>query len=147
MCRLAVKGVSGLEVDDREVRRAGPTYTIDTLESFPPDESLTLILGSDALAGLDTWHRHEEILARAQLAAAPRPGVSLGDVVRVRFEALDMGLLEISGTDIRRRVASGEPYRFLVTEPVYRYIEAKGLYANAGRADSVGAEMETEERS
>lgn len=147
MCRLAVEGVERLEVDGREVTRTGPTYTIDTLESFPDDEDLTLILGSDSVAGLDSWHRHLEILERAQLAVAARPGVPLDALAGLRFKALSMGLLEVSGTEIRKRAAAGEPYRFLVTEPVYRYIEDHGLYANDSGADSVGASMETEERS
>lgn len=147
MCRLAVEEVERIEVDDREVTRMGPTYTIETLESFPEDENLTLILGSDAVAGLDSWHRHLEVLERAQLAVAPRPGVPLDALTDLEFEPLSMGLLEVSGTEIRRRAATGEPYRFLVTQPVYRYIEGHGLYANDSGVDSVGASMKTEERS
>ena len=74
MTRLAVEGVLGLEADDREVARGGLTYTVETLETFPDDEDLFLILGSDAAAGLRTWHRAEDVLGRVQVIVAPRRG-------------------------------------------------------------------------
>jgi nicotinate-nucleotide adenylyltransferase len=129
MCRLAVADADGLEVDLREVDRDGPTYTIETLGTFPSDEELFLILGSDSLGGIETWQRWEEVLDRATLIEAPRPGTPRGMGDRHGAMQLDMGLLEISSTDIRRRVAEGRPYRYLVTGPVYGYIEQTNLYA------------------
>jgi nicotinate-nucleotide adenylyltransferase len=136
MCRLALEGVAGIDVDDREVRREGPSYTIDTLDSFPAGEELFLIVGADAAAGLDSWHRWKEVADRATIAVAPRPGVhrpEYPDAVNV-----DMGMLEISGTDIRLRVRESRPYRYLVTRAVHDYIESNGLYADAERDDMVG---------
>ena len=137
MCRLAVEGTPGIEVDLRALDREGPTFTIETLQSFPADEELFLILGSDSLAGLETWHRWEEILARVTLAEAPRPGVSKGMVASHGAVQLDVGLMEVSSTDIRDRVASGRPYRFLVTAPVFGYIEVTNLYAEPSEGDNV----------
>lgn len=136
MSRTAVKGVPGLVVDDREIDRDGPTYTIDTLESFPEEEDLFLIVGSDAAAGLKTWHRWQDILDRAQLAVVPRPESPTGDFHGAI--AIEMGLLEISGTDIRGRVRSGRPFRYLVTRAVHDYIVENDLYTETGEDDIVG---------
>lgn len=129
MCRLAVDGSRGLEVDLRELDRDGPTYTIETLGTFPGDEELFLILGSDSLSGIESWERWEEVVARVTLIEAPRRNGGRGVGAAHGAIELDMGLLEISSTEIRRRVAAGEPYRYLVTAPVHEYIEAAGLYA------------------
>jgi nicotinate-nucleotide adenylyltransferase len=132
MCRLGVEGAPGLEVDLRELDRDGPTYTIETLGTFPPEEELFLILGSDSLSGLETWHRWEDVVERVQLIEAPRTGAQRGSGVAHGAIQLDMGLLEVSSTEIRRRVANGEPYRYLVTAPVHGYIEVTNLYAENG---------------
>jgi nicotinate-nucleotide adenylyltransferase len=137
MCRVAVDGVDGVEVDLRELERDGPTFTIETLHTFPDDEELFLILGSDSLAGIETWYRWEEVLDRVTLVEAPRPGVPRGMGESHGAVQLDMGLLEVSSTDIRRRIAEGRPYRFLVTTPVYEYIEATNLYADLSEGDMV----------
>lgn len=135
MCHAAVKGVPGLVVDDRETDRAGPTYTIDTLASFPEDEELFLIVGSDAAAGLESWHRWREIVERAQLVVVPRAdsaAVALPDAIEI-----EMGFLEISGTDIRARVRTGRPFRYLVTRAVHDYILEHDLYTESSEDDIV----------
>jgi nicotinate-nucleotide adenylyltransferase len=131
MCRLALATGGGLEVDLRELDRDGPTYTIETLGTFPEDEELFLILGSDSLAGIESWHRWQEVVERVTLVEAPRPGITRGVGKRLGAIQLDMGPLDISSTNIRRRVAEGKPYRYLVTDPVYEYIEATNLYAES----------------
>jgi len=131
MTEHAIAGVDYFEADDREVRRKGWTYTADTLAGYPGDEEIVLVLGSDAAAGLGTWHRHEEVLARAEIAVMARPGIG-----RAAVEAaagpdviwLDAPLLELSGTTIRHRVATGKSARFLVREDVWRYIVDNDLY-------------------
>lgn len=145
MCRMSIDGVSGIEVDQRETRRGGPTFTIDTLEGFPADEELVLILGADAASRIRTWHRWEAVLERASLAVAPRPGAEVAEDIEAT--AIDMGLLEISGTDIRERARTGRPFRFLVTGDVYDYIKAQGLYAKSGEDDMVEAPMSMESSS
>lgn len=129
MCRLAVETANGLVVDVRELDREGPTYTADTLATFPSDEELFLILGSDSLSRLETWNRWQEVVERATLVEAPRPGSVWGSGAGHGAIPLEMGLLEVSSTDIRRRIANGEPYRYLVTDPVHGYIEVTNLYA------------------
>ena len=145
MCRLAVNGVRGLEVDDREVMRDGPTFTIDTLDSFPGDEELHLIVGADAAAGLDSWHRWNAIADRATIAIAPRPGIHSPEFPEAVH--IEMGMLEISGTDIRARVREGRPFRYLVTGEVHAYIVANDLYANEPEDDMVGQRMDMETTS
>jgi nicotinate-nucleotide adenylyltransferase len=130
MTRLAIKGVPGFELDLREVERDGPTYTIDTLLTFPGDEELFLILGFDAAVGLPTWHRWEEVVERAGILVVPRPGYELAAVSEVVPSAvlLDMVALDVSASSIRRMAAQGAPYRFLVTPEVHQFIEIEGIY-------------------
>jgi nicotinate-nucleotide adenylyltransferase len=130
MTELATAGVDYFAADDREVNREGLTYTIDTLGSFPDDEEIWLILGADAARGLPSWERSEEVLTRARVAVLPRPGIDPQEVEDAIGPALwlDMAPVAISGTLIRERVSSGVGYRFMVTEPVYDYIEAERLY-------------------
>jgi nicotinate-nucleotide adenylyltransferase len=130
MTRLAVEGVPYFVADDREVLRDGWTYTVDTLREFPGDE-LTLILGSDAAAGIPSWHEPDEILRRATVAVVPRPGASRSAVAAALpggFRWLDGPELDISGTMLRARASAGSSIRFLVPEPVAAYIEDHGVY-------------------
>jgi len=131
-----VEDVDGLEVDEREIWRAGPTYTIDTLATFPEDEELFLIVGGDAAAGLRTWKRWEEILDRATLVVIPRPGSPKSNIPGLVM--VDMGTLEVSGTEIRSRVSEARPFRYLVTPRVYEYVLSHNLYAKDHRDDMVG---------
>lgn len=149
MTRLAVEGVPGFEVDDREVLRDGPTYTFDTLRSFPDDEELSLVLGADAAMGIHTWHRAPEVLERARVLVVPRAGVDSRQVLESIPDCsfLDMGILEVSGTEIRARATTGEPFRFLVTESVHRYIRAHELYQHPSGDDMVERSPQMEESS
>ena len=130
MTRLAIEGIDRFEIDDREIDRDGPTYTIETLLSFPPDEELFLILGADAAVGLPTWYRWEAVIERAGILVVPRPGTDVAAVARTVPTAtiLDMSALDISSTWIRELAASGRPYRFLVPSEVHRFIDSKGVY-------------------
>lgn len=149
MARLAVETVERIEVDGREFRRDGPTFTSDTLETFPDDEELFLVLGADAAAGLRTWHRYQEVLDRTTVLVLPRPGTTPDAVAAAAPDAvyLDMAILEISGTELREMARDGDPFRFLVTAPVYDYIIENDLYMQVVEADRVGASSETEEVS
>ncbi len=131
MTRLAVSGVAGFEPDDREVRREGWTYTVDTLATFPDDEELVLVVGSDAAAGLRSWHRPDEVLARVRVAVMPRPGVDNRAVEAAVGDPawLDTPELSLSGTMIRDRRRRGLGIRFLIPERVFAYIEMHDLYA------------------
>lgn len=149
MTRIAIDGVDGFDVDDREVLRDGPTFTADTLDSFPEDEELCLILGADAASRLRTWERHEDVLERSTILVVPRPGTDSTLVARELPEAvfLDMAVLEISGTDIRSMAGSGRPYRFLVADAVYEYIESNDLYAQSRGRDNLEAPDRMEQSS
>lgn len=133
MAVLAVSGVEYFDADDREVRREGWTYTIDTLRSFPDEEDLVLILGADAARGLPTWHEASEILERAIIAVMPRPGVLRDDVDAAlaggRAVWLETPELRVSGSLLRRQVREGRSIRFLVRDEVWRYVRDNGLYA------------------
>jgi nicotinate-nucleotide adenylyltransferase len=133
MTELATEGVEYFSADGREVNRDGLTYTVDTLATFPADEELWLILGADAARGLPTWERFEDVVTRARVAVLPRPGTDPHEVEDAIGPTLwlDMAPVAISGTLIRQRVQSGVGYRFMVTEAVYHYVEAQGLYREA----------------
>ena len=149
---IAIAGQDGFAVDDRELRRGGPSYTIDTVlelrEEFP-DRSLGLIIGMDAFLGLPTWHRWDEILDYAHIIVAHRPGWKapdigvLGELIiehgthRVdELHAARNGLvhihavtqLEIASTEIRDLVAAGRDPRFLMPDDVRDAILEMGLY-------------------
>lgn len=132
MTTLAVDGVDYFGADDREIRRDGWTFTIDTLGEFP-DDDLVVILGADAAASLSTWHRSEEVLERATIAVMPRPGVATDAVNAAGGDIrwLDAPELDVSGTQLRAVRAEGGSIRFLVPERVHEYIEQHGLYAKA----------------
>jgi nicotinate-nucleotide adenylyltransferase len=133
MTGLAVAGVEYFEVDDREARRNGWTYTIDTIGSFPASDELVLILGADAARGLPGWQRWEEIKRRAHVAVAPRPGVDhteVEDAVGVAVSWLDVPDMHLSGTMLRARAAKGKSIRFFVRDRVWDYIIEHGLYAD-----------------
>ncbi len=149
MVRVAIQGVPGLEADSREVDRDGPTYTVDTLATFPDDEDLFLILGADAALSLPTWHRVEDVLDRVTVLVIPRPGTNVSSVEAVVPQArfLDMGLLDMSATGIRRLVAAGGPFRYLVTDEVHRYIVDHGLYTKGLKGDTLQSQPEMEESS
>ncbi|MDH3260741.1 MAG: nicotinate-nucleotide adenylyltransferase [Acidimicrobiia bacterium] len=130
ICR-AVENIPYFEADQREVRRDGWTFTADTLADFDPQDELILILGADAARGIQTWQRWEYVVSRAQLAVAPRPGVDRAEVdavIPVPFTWLDMPLLLLSGTTIRRRAEAGKTIRFMVADSVWDYLEDHNVY-------------------
>ena len=133
MTVLAVDGIPYFEADDREIRRRGWTYTIDTLRSFPAAEDLFLILGADAAKGVVTWHAAGEVLQRATIAVVPRPGVVRAEVEESlgggRFIWLNTPDVRLSGTMLREQARSGRSVRFLVRDSVWRYIEDNQVYA------------------
>jgi nicotinate-nucleotide adenylyltransferase len=134
MTRLAVDDREGFEVDDLEVRRRGPTYTVETLQELRrrhgPESELFLLLGEDALIDLPFWRNPEGIAAQASIVVAPRADVEMPELPfkQGRLLRIDMPALEISSTDLRRRAQQGRSLRFLVPDPVIEYIERHGIY-------------------
>ncbi|MEA1903084.1 MAG: nicotinate-nucleotide adenylyltransferase, partial [Actinomycetota bacterium] len=149
MTRLAIDDIEGFEIDDQEVMRDGPTYTADTLATFPGDEELFLILGADAASRIRTWDRYERVVDRASILVLPRPGTDSTRVLEVLPDALflDMAVLEVSGTDIRNLARDGQPFRFLVTADVHQYIADHNLYPDRRETDRVKPSPDMEESS
>jgi nicotinate-nucleotide adenylyltransferase len=131
MVEAAVADVPGLEAGRLEIEAGGPSYTADTLAAIAEDEpgsALFTIVGDDAAAGLATWARHEEVVARSTMVVVDRPGEAVelaGDVPWIHVE---VPRLEVSSTDLRARFVDGRPLDYLVTDPVLQVIAERGLY-------------------
>jgi nicotinate-nucleotide adenylyltransferase len=156
MVRVAVDGQSGFVVDDRELQRDGPSYSIDTLETLReefPQRSLGLIVGMDAFLGLPRWHRWRELLDVAHIIVAHRPGWRAPDIGPLGEILSDCGThriddlheqtqgcvhihavtqLEISSTEIRELVEAGRDPRFLMPDAVRNVIAASKCYGELG---------------
>jgi nicotinate-nucleotide adenylyltransferase len=131
MVEASVQGLEGIEVDDREIRRGGLTYTADTLAELQgehPGAELFVIVGADAAGGFTTWERHEEVAEAATLVVVDRPGRHAPLDHRYPWVRVDMPDLEISSTDLRDRLASGRSVRFLMVEQAAAYASDRGLY-------------------
>lgn len=131
MVRLAVEGVPYFGIDDREVRRGGPSYTIETVDEMR-EEGLEpiLVMGADAAASMITWRRAER-LADVRVAVVARPGVERKSVIEGvvgELTWLDAPSLELSGTELRDRSAEGYSLRFIVPDAVCSYIEREQVY-------------------
>lgn len=132
MVEAAVSGVPGLVAGRDEVDRAGPTFTVETLEALraaEPDVELFLVLGTDAAAGLTTWRRWEDLPGLATLVVVDRPGSPpvLGDGP-VPFVRVPVPQVELSSTELRSRAADGRSLRFLVPDAVCAVVQERGLY-------------------
>ena len=155
MVRTAVNNAAaaeaGWQVDDREVLRDGPTYTIETLislrEELGPDTALVLLMGSDQLRNLATWHRYEELLTYCHIGATQREQIALhdfpppvealldahgrdalsnrpaGDIVFFRMPAVP-----VSSTRLRAGLTAGESFPELLPQGVDTYIDQHALY-------------------
>jgi len=160
MLELALADQPGFVLDDRELRREGPSYMIDTLISLRADlghaRPMCLVLGWDAFAGLDSWHRWQELLDIAHIVIAQRPALDLQqedkpveipdslqsllcehqteDLSQLKSQPsgglyrVAVTQLAISASTIRAACASGKSSRYLLPEPVYQYIQRTGLY-------------------
>ena len=140
LCRLAIAGDERLDVCELEVTRGGSSYTVDTLRELharTPEDHLTFIAGGDIALGLPDWHEPEAVLGLARLAVAQRSGSHRDDVaarIAQHFPDappplfFDMPRLDISSSQIRRRIAEGRPIRYLVPDPVAERIARGRLY-------------------
>lgn len=134
MLRLAIGDTPGQLIDERELRRPGPSYTLDTvceLQAGEPNAEWFLVIGADQFAGLHTWHGCSELLQRVTLAVALRPGVQAtarADVLAEPRRELPLPPLAVSSSEIRRRVAAGLDIAALVPPAVAQYIRRHRLY-------------------
>ncbi|QDT36415.1 nicotinate-nucleotide adenylyltransferase [Stratiformator vulcanicus] len=145
MLDFATAGNPDFVVDRRELKRVGPSYTIETLREIKaeqPDASLYFLMGADSLAYLAAWREPQEILKLATVAAVGRPGgISLdrdkvkqvwGDDLADRIHIINMPQIDLSATDIRRRVRDGRSIRYMVPASVEAYIGDRELFGNGG---------------
>ena len=138
MVELAIGGEARFTLSRLETERSGPSYTVDTvraLQSQRPGAHWHLVIGRDQHAGFHTWHGWQALLGLVTLAVANRPanrpGASLAadpQVLRAPHESVALPMLDISSTEIRRRVATGQPIDDLVPATVARYIARHSLY-------------------
>lgn len=150
MVELAIAGRPGFVLDRIELERPGPSYAVDTVEAVAERSRSEgrpepwFILATEVLAGFPSWHRPERILELCRIAVARRAGVPPLDRVWIgvhfpghedRFEFLSGPSVDVAATQVRERLARGEPVDELVPAPVVAYIEAHALYRpGTGRA-------------
>ncbi len=149
MVELAIRGLPGFRSDERELQRAGPSYTVLTLESLRTelhDTPLCLLIGADQFQSFESWHRWQEIPDLAHLVVLSRPGTAPGalpawargrecadfhelhTVPAGRLAFLPVSPQDISATRIRAALARGERTQGLLPEAVSRYIETNRIY-------------------
>ncbi len=161
MVRLALQGNTALVLDEREIHRTDPCYTVDTLTSLRSElgteQPLCLLMGGDAFLQLHTWHEWKKLFELTHIVVVQRAGRPLGNAISDADAALqaeyrsrlapsmralrespagvilvvDMPALDISATSIRERCAAGRSIRYLVPNEVADYIHSHHLYANA----------------
>ena len=138
MTELAIRSNPAFAASRLEIERPGPSYTIDTvraLQAERPGAELYLILGTDAVAQLFTWHEHEALVRECRFIVVSRPGVSRDEAVaggppgfERRLHYLEIPNLDVSSTELRRRLREGRSVRYLVPAEVEHYIRERGLY-------------------
>ena len=153
MARLAVRDRPRLRVCDMEVRRPGPTYTVDTLEELRRNlaggTKLYLVLGLDALMDIGRWRQPCRLFDMATLVGVSRPGApgfdpaALDDVCPGASEAvelLDVPMLDLSGEELRGRISQGLPIDGMVPAAVSEYIRENGLYTDGASLSPAGVQ-------
>ena len=140
MCRLAVKNDGLFDVDDLELSRPGPSYTLDTARELRRRgwDRVDWLIGADMLPGLSNWHRPDELLREVTFVIARRPGHdmdwnALPDVLaremqKLQAQVVNTPQIDISGTLLRTRLAAGQSIRYLTPDPVIEHIKAHNLY-------------------
>ena len=136
MVRAAVAGDGRFVADGLELQRAGPSYTVDTLRELrarEPEAELFFLTGADNLRELPRWREPGEIARLATLAVLERAGEALPADSPLPAVAVTVTRVDVSSTDIRRRVAAGQSIRYLVPEAVRAVIERERLYRDHTR--------------
>jgi nicotinate-nucleotide adenylyltransferase len=134
MTAAATEGSQLFTVDGRELRRPGPSYTVDTIAELQvenPGAELFLLIGADILREIHRWHQVQELAQRARIAAMSRAeaDVAVELAIELDFLRVEVTHVAISSSEIRERIRSGRPYRYLVPDPVCRIIEKHSLYS------------------
>ncbi len=146
LVRIATDDHPAFEVDDRELRRDGPSFSFDTVTSVRaerPDVDVVALIGADAWAEIETWHRAAELARTVRFLVLPRPGTdperlrTLPEPYRSAATPLDAIPFGVSSTEIRRRVRVGASLRYLMPDPVIEELARRRLYA-APHPDATG---------
>lgn len=141
MLKLAISSSPDFHSSRTEIDRVGPSYTVDTLKMLKREygqiTEIYLIMGMDAFLDLERWKEPEEIIRLCNLAVAKRPGYikkRVSDLekalpsIKSHYTFINAPTIDISSTDIRRRVKAGVSIKYLVPEAVENFIREKGLY-------------------
>ena len=131
MLQAAVQGEAGLEVDDCELRRPPPSYTIDTVEEIQrrhDDAEIYYLIGEDNLTGLGNWRRFDELQKIVRFVVLDRTGAEATHGYPIIVRKID-----ISATGIRKRVASAQSIRYLVPREVEEIVRRNHLYREAAQ--------------
>ncbi len=134
MTLLAFGGNSAFTIDERELRREGPSYMVDTLVELhreSPGDEFYLMIGKDNIAEFGTWKEPERIFQLCKVVSLNRPlppGAYMEDLSDKRIQHLDTPLVEVSSSTIRERVRARKSIRYLVPDTVYEYIVDQKLY-------------------
>ncbi len=134
MVRAATNGCALQSVSDIELLREGPSYTVDTLRALRserPEATPVLIMGADQFVELAAWHEAEEVVRLADVCVLPRGGVEVTSALprlNVVWSAADVPPVDVSSSEVRKRVREGRPYRHLVPAGVADIIERENLY-------------------
>ena len=130
MVKAAIRGNRFLGVSDIEIRRKGKSYTIDTVREFKrrhPRDTLYFVVGGDLLNYLNEWKDLKDVTRLVRFIVATRPGYPL-EKIPAYITTVSIRAVDISAFEVRRCVKHGKSFRYLVPEPVYRYIQKKRLY-------------------
>ncbi|MFA6635739.1 MAG: nicotinate-nucleotide adenylyltransferase [Candidatus Omnitrophota bacterium] len=132
MLRLAVGHDHRFGICTLELARGGISYTVDTLKElkreFGPEAELFILAGTDIVKSFDRWKDSGKIMEMASLVAVSRPGEKNSGVLKGNIRSIEMPLMEISSTMIRRRIRARQPIEGFLTPAVVEYIRDKGLY-------------------
>lgn len=131
MVRAAIAGDRRLEVDDIELRREGASYTVDTLRALrerDPGCELFFAVGVDQLREFHSWREPDEVARLAHLVAISRGGEQVDEDFPFPVTRVGVTRIDLSATDVRRRLSEGRSVRYLVPDAVREIIEREGLY-------------------
>jgi nicotinate-nucleotide adenylyltransferase len=129
LAAIAFDGVERVEVSDIEIRRGGPTYTVDTVEALlSPGDELFVIIGADAARQLPTWHRAAALAELVTIVVVARDGDDIDPISGFRSIKVDVSRVDVASSEVRERVARGEPIDGLVPRGVIHELRARRLY-------------------
>ena len=135
MTQLAIQGNSYFEISDVEIRLGGTSYSVITLNALArqyPKSNFSLIIGADNFLEIEKWKSIDEILNNADIVVMHRPGYSIPELRSKLYRDarfIKVPAIDISSTDIRRRVKMGKSIKYMVPEPVEKYIYNYHLYS------------------